>query len=258
MSVLKSFCATVALSVWAVSAGAATISVSIFDAATYNGSFGSGANIGEDFEALGASKGEGEVGVSLATAVGTFSTIGGVGSGGTVTQLSGNTGHFLALRDGNVFGRDNATPTGGAWFLDSNDTYGMIWDVALNGGLSFTKLQFVLSDASDVGAYLRITTGTDSRELRTGGKLPNGSDQLVEIDFGGAVTSAQVILGNYSSMGGTTYKRNDGFSIDGIQVRSVPGSGGENPPPVPLPASVVLLAAGLASLGAVARRRKAA
>ena len=232
-----------ALSVSAAAAHAAAITVSIFDAPSYNAGWGTGSNAYEDFESLGASLGEGEVGANFATNVGIFNTIGGVGSGGTVTQLPGNTGQTLALRDGNVFGRNNATPNGGVWFLDSNDTFGMIWDVML-GGTSFNKLSFVISDASDVGAYLRISTGTASYELRTGGQLANGNDKLIEIDFGGAVTSAQIVLGNFTTSGGTTYKLNDGFSIDGIEVNAVP-----------LPAGAVLLLSALAGGAALRRRR---
>jgi len=231
----------------ALPAQAATITVSVLDAADFNSGFASGSNVGEDFEALGASNGEGEVDDGFATAVGTFSTLGGTGTGGTVTGLPGNTGEKLALRNGNVFGRENITPAGGNWFLDSNDTWGMKWDVALAGDQAFTRVLFALSDASDVGAFLRITAGSDSVELRAAGDptLQNGNDKLVIVDFGAAVTSAMIELGNFTTSGGDTFKKNDGFSIDGLQVAAVP-----------LPAAGLLLLGGLGGLAALRRRRR--
>ncbi|MEM6310332.1 MAG: VPLPA-CTERM sorting domain-containing protein [Pseudomonadota bacterium] len=232
----------------ATAAGASSITVTTLDATAHNVNFGAAPNIGEDFEALGALMGEGEVGASLLTAVGSITHIaGGTGSGGTVSNLSGNTGTQLALRDGNVYGRDNTTPGTGAWFLDSNDTFGMVWDVALAGSQAFNSLSFTLSDASDTGAYLRVESEGMTYETRTGGKLGNGNELLVTIDFGQAVTSAEVILGNFTSSGGDKRKLNDGFSIDGLQVAAVP-----------VPASVLLFGTAFAGFGVIARRKKKA
>jgi len=246
-SVRSLTCAAICTGLFAMSAQAATITVSVLDAADFNGSFGSGSNIGEDFEALGDANGEGEVNNGFATAVGTFSTLGGTGTGGTVTGLPDNTGEKLALRDGNVFGRENITPEDGNWFLDSNDTWGMAWDVALAGERAFSRVMFALSDASDQGAFLRIITDTDTEEVRTGGRLSNGNDQLVIVDFGGEVTSAEILLGNFTTSGGTDFKLNDGFSIDGLQVAAVP-----------LPAAGLLLLGGLGGLAALRRRKRVA
>lgn len=232
--------------VLATSAGAASITVTTLDATAHNVDFGAAPNIGEDFEGLGALMGEGEVGPSLGTAVGTFSTIGGVGSGGTVSKLDGNTGQYLALRDGSVYGRDNTTPGTGAWFLDSNDTFGMIWNVALGNNQDFTSLSFTLSDASDTGAFLRIIADDMSYETRTGGKLGNGNELLVTVDFGKKVNAAEIVLGNFKR-NGTDYKINDGFSVDGLQVSAVP-----------VPASVLLFGTAFAGFGVMARRKKKA
>lgn len=226
---------------------AATITVSTFDAGSYNGGFGAPGNVGEDFEQLGGSRGEGEVGPALSTSVGTFKSLGGTGSGGSVI----GSGTELALRDGKVFGRKNTVPQGGSWFLDSNDTWGMNWAVS-TGGL-FSRLSFVLNDGSDQGAFLRIVAGGISKELRTGGKLPNGNARTVEIDFGQAVSSAEIVLGNFFTSGGDRYKLNDGFSIDGIAVTSV--NDNNQPDPVPLPASVLLLGAAVGGLGWAGRRK---
>jgi hypothetical protein len=237
-----------------IAASAATISVGIFDSVTYNGSYGSTAGAATlDFEALGASHGRGEVAPGLATNVGTFTTLGGTGSGGTVSGLAGNTGKNLALRDGNVFGRMNTTPTGGKWFLDSNDTWGLTWNVGLAGGQAFTGLAFSLMDASDVGAFMRIMTGTDSYEVRTGAQLGNANTKIVDISFGAEVTSATVTLGNFKTRGGSKFFLNDGFSIDGLQVYGVPPLS-----EVPVPASALLLGSALAGIGAMRRRRKTA
>lgn len=220
------------------------ISVSIFDAVTYNSDFGQGSNVAEDFEQLGAVRGEGEVGASLDTAVGTFTTLGGEGSGGTVSGLPDNNGKQLALRDGNVFGRTNNAPLIGDWFLDSNDTFGMSWEVSL-GGAAFNSLSFVLQDASDSGAFMRISAGGADFETRTGNKLADGNAKLVVIDFGEALTEATVLLGNYTVSEGNEFERNDGFSVDGMQVSAVP-----------LPAPILMLGTALAGFGVMRRRQK--
>lgn len=222
----------------ACTANAATISVSTFDAGSYNSTFNTQGSRGENFEALGSTRGEGEVGASLLTTVGTFASLGGNGTGGSVI----GSGTQLALRDGSVYGRTNTAPKGGTWFLDTNDTWGINWVVDI--GRMFNKVAFVLNDASDAGAFLRINAGGQAQELRTGGGLANGNALAILIDFGQAVSTAQITLGNYSRSGGNTYKLNDGFSIDGIQVA-----------PVPLPASMLLLGAAIGGLGWIGRRK---
>lgn len=241
---LKILAVAAATSVCALSVQAAAISVTTFDAASYNGSYGVGAIATEDFEGLGATLGEGEVGAPFSTAVGDFETLGGVGTGGTVTQSAPNSGEFLALRDGDVFGRTNTTPTDGDWYLDSNDTFGMSWEAAVAGGASFNRLVFTLLDGGDTGAFLRISAGGEEVELRTGGRLANGNAQIVEITFASMVDVANVVLGNYTMSGGDTLRINDGFSVDGFQVAAVP-----------LPASVLLLGGALAGVGAMRRRK---
>ena len=141
MSVTKTLSAAVIVLASATGAYASSITVSIFDAASYNTGFGAAPNVGEDFETLGGSLGAGEVSDGFSTAVGSFSTLGGTGGGGTVTGLPGNTGNLLALRNGNVYGRENTVPTGGSRFLDSNDTRGVAWGVAI--GKKFDAGSFI-------------------------------------------------------------------------------------------------------------------
>jgi len=245
MKLVKVIIAASFSSVFAVCAHAATINMIEYDAATYNSIFGSGARTFEGFEALGAMYGEGEVSNGFSTSVGTFSTLGGTGTGGTVSGLSGNTGSMLALRQGNVFGRENTSPDDGSWFLDSNDTWGMSWDVALAGGKSFNSLAFTLSDANDAGGFLRISVGGSKYELRTGRRLSDGNVRVVTIDFDSPTSSAEISLGNFSRPDGERPLTNDGFSIDGIQVAAVP-----------LPPSILLLGGALLGLGLIANRRR--
>lgn len=245
MNCFKIFIAASFASLLAVSAHAATISVLEYEEDAYKALYGSRAGVFEGFETLGETHGEGEVENGFSTSVGSFSTLGGVGSGGTVSEMEGNSGSMLALREGNVYGRESVSPDGGSWFLDSNDTWGLSWDVALAGGKSFDKLMFTLSDASDAGGYLRISVGGENYELRTGSRLSDGNIRLVTIDLGGVTDSAEVTLANYTSSGGRRPVMNDGFSIDGIQVAAVP-----------LPPSAWLLGGALLGLGFVARRRR--
>ncbi|WP_420585390.1 hypothetical protein [Ruegeria sp.] len=121
----------------------------------------------------------------------------------------------------------------------------MSWDVALADGKSFRSLAFAITDASDVGGFLRISVGGNDVEFRTGSKLPNSNVRLVTVDFDRPTSSAEIMLGNFTEAGGETPYLNDGFSIDGIQVA-----------PVPLPPSVLLLGGALLGLGFVAHRRR--
>lgn len=251
MIAFKTTLAAAAIALAAGSAFAATVSVSVNptvnpvgDMATLTAGWKS---VTQDFEDLGKTRGEKEVGPSLATNVGTFTSLGGKGTGGTVTGLPGNKGTELTLRDEDVFGRKNVAPTDGAWFLDSNDTWGISWNVALEGGQKFNKLIFALTDATDMGAYLRVSVGGIVQTVISG--LSNAETKLVVIDFGDWVSSATIDLGNFTKSTKGKYKKDDGFSLDGIEVSIAA---------VPLPAGMLLLGSALAGFGVVARRRKTA
>lgn len=232
---------------FAAPAAATTVSFGSFSAGAQSAATAGLTNlVSEDFELLGAQNGEGEVapGTALPTAVGNFTTLGGTGTGGTVTQLSGNTGTNVALRDGNVFGRTNTTPSG-AFFLDSNDTFGMVWDVAT--GSMFDTIVFSLMDASEF-SYLRIMVDGTVTEQRTGGRLGNGNTSLVQIGLSEATSSLRIELGNFRSAGGPN-ATNDGFSIDSISVGLTP---------IPVPASLPLLVAGAGAFAFMRRKQRKA
>ena len=224
-------------------ASATTIDIGAFSASALASASGDLVNLAtEDFEALGAANGVGEVavGTALSTNVGQFETGGGVGTGGTVSGLAGNTGQNVALRNGNVFGRSSVDGNGG-FFLDSNDTFGIGWTV--NTGAAFDTILFTLRDASEF-SFLRITVNGVSAEQRVDAAFADGATSLVEINLAQSVQSLRVDLLNYTSFAGGN-ATNDGFSIDNIAVGLAA---------VPVPAGMPLLLAG-AGVFAVSRRK---
>ncbi len=191
----------------------------------------------ETFEGLGAATCGGaaacEAGASLNSAVGSFSSLGGTGSGGSVVG-SGTGLSLKTAASGNAFGRSNSTP-GGAWWLDSNDTFGIGWTV--NTGAAFDVIAFMLSDAADVGATL--TVSADGTVLDQILNRANATRSLVVISFGAPVLTAQVSLRND--------RLNDGFGIDDALAGISP---------VPLPAGGLLLLTAIGGMALIRRRRK--
>ena len=227
----------------AAPAMSATIDISSFSKDAYTSAVsGFASAVVEDFEAFP----EGNVANGFSTAVGSFSSLGGIGSGGSVTGAGfANDGSLLAVRDGNVFGRTSTTAqitgnTADDRFLDSNDTYGIRWDVSL-GGSMFDRILFSLTDAADSGARLVLSVAGASTVISG---LANGSQRLIDIDLGGSFSSASVFLTS-TNADLTTLRRNDGFSIDDIAVSAVP-----------LPASSLLLLGAIGGFAAMARRRR--
>jgi len=198
-----------------------TISVTTFDEADFQTMLnGFASSTVEDFESITV----GQKTSPFSTAVGTFSTLGGTGSGATVSGTADSDGTDLYVRGANTFGRENTTP-GGSNFLDSNDTFGVKWVVDI--GSMFDRIMFTLSDASDTGANLTILADGTSLETFFDGQS-NGKTDTILISF--------------------DFVTNDGFGLDDLTVGAA----------VPLPPAVAMLGAGVVALGALRRRRKAA
>lgn len=227
----------------AAQAQASTISVSVFSVADYTAAVGGFTTIAtEDFEGFTlAANGafQSASGTINSSTVGSFASLGGTGSGGTVTG-AGTDGTKIAVREGNVFGRQSTTDniTGNKaldQFLDSNDTLGISWMVDLGGSL-FNRIAFVMTDATDTGAKLTISAGGVSEEFSG---LGRSNQQIVLVSFASLQSLASITLQHN--------RINDGLSVDDIAVGAVP-----------LPAGGMLLLTGLGAVAAMRRRKKAA
>ena len=227
MFTIKNIVTAAALSVVAAtSANAATISVETFSAAAYEEFATFGDLLGQEtFESYAVAEG-----AIAGSSVGSFVTLGGTGEGGSVI----GTGTEVAVNDDTTFGRANTT-VGGANWLDSNDTLGILWTATL-GGETFNRIAFSLSDAADQGATLSITA--DGEELTTVLGRGNGEVDWVVVSFGGFVSTADIHLINS--------KLNDGFGIDDASISAVP-----------VPAAGLMLLTALGGTVALRRRKKA-
>lgn len=240
----------------ATGAQAASITVQSFSPGAFTGLAKSDTVI-EDFETPGAltrtfegggtglgtapdTYGELAAGTALGSKVGRFTGLGGTGKGNTCQNLSiGNaTCDNIALQfDSTLNGQSNIVPAEGKWSINAADTKGIEWTAFLPGGREFTSLFFAIRDATDQGATL--TVKIDGQDEEVFSNLGNNNEQLIFVDFGGAVGSALVTMRNS--------KTNDSFSLDGAAIT-----------PVPLPAAGWLMIAGLGGLAALRRRKRAA
>jgi hypothetical protein len=78
---------------------------------------------------------------------------------------------------------------------------GLRWDVSLGRGL-FDKLIFTLTDASDVGAVLRIIVNGEIETVPNRNDYTDGTTKRVLVAFGAAVKSATIIPGLVGSAAG--------------------------------------------------------
>jgi hypothetical protein len=171
----------------------------------------------------------------VGTQVGSFTSLGGTGHGHSA--INGGTG--LEVRNDNPmkWGRHSVMTPGGKW-LDSNDTYGMRWEV---GGLSaFNAITFFLTDIADVGAKFSLKIGGTLFENVIGGdgRTADGTIHWVRILLPDFVSNLVVEMQND--------RLNDGFGIDGMTVARIA--------PVPLPPAIALMLVGLAAFAGLRRR----
>ena len=218
---------------------AASISAIPFDQSAYvSATNGFSLLAAEDFENATV----GNVAPGYMTNVGSFYSIGGVGSGGTINQASfNNDGSLLAIREGDVFGRTSTTPIlsndlSDDQFLDSNDTFGIRWEASA-GGSPFDRLVLTITDASE---FKNMVIEVDSMTYSLG-DLGNGVSMLLQIDFASSVTEKTVYFRHLNHNGHPAL--NDGFSLDDIAITAVP-----------VPGAFILLMGALASLGLTQRR----
>jgi hypothetical protein len=231
--------AAIAAVLAAAPCGAATMTVERFDPATYLARVAGAAHV-EDFEELGRQHGGGQLSSDepLTTAIGTFVTLGGQGSGAT----SGGDGHALALRQG-VQGQGNAIPFDGLWSLNSNDTFGLMWEATWPS--AFNWLALVLIDAADTRNVVVDIVLRGGPSMRVSDQ-PDGGKLLVTVVFDRPVYSAALWISNSRNGRPAT---NDSFSIDGVAL-------GLAPAVVPLPPSGWLLGGALGAAAMVVRWRR--
>ncbi|TCM75884.1 VPLPA-CTERM sorting domain-containing protein [Rhodovulum steppense] len=241
MNIKAHLAAAVAATALTVGAAqASTISVSAFDIGAWNTATAALGAI-EDFETTGPANGEGKLPGVLATSVGTFDTVGGIGSGSTCVATGGAPCTTLSLFGptlNGLNGQGNLVPDNGEWSLNADDTLGVVWNVALASGGAFNKIVFGLRDIADIPGTIATVSSDGATPVEFTGLL-NANKQLIVISFGTAVTSATVTIQNLNGV------VNDSFSLDGAAVGVVP-----------LPAAGFLLLGGLGALAAVRRRKQ--
>ncbi|MEX0281788.1 MAG: PEP-CTERM sorting domain-containing protein, partial [Arenibacterium sp.] len=144
------------------------------------------------------------------------------------------------IRGASAYGRFNTTTDGQRW-LDSNDNEAI--NLAASANEKFNMISLFPTDIDDVGP-VRFALNVDGLEMNIGQDIFNGTKQkngrlyLLNIKLD-ALTFASDI--SFSIDDG------DGFGIDDVRLGATP---------VPVPATLPLLAGGLGLAGWIARRRR--
>lgn len=200
--------------------------------------WGTRATINEDFEdaTVESYMVDGQDVGRVFSSVGVFTGLGGVGGGGSVV----GTPTSIQIRDIDQFGRQNLVPEDGSQYLDSNDTLGFTLDINTEflNIAPLGTISFFLMDAADQGATFVLSYGGDETKTLTG--QSDGTINWFAIKFDAPTTMATIRFSNEVRM-------DDGFGVDGFQVA-----------PIPIPPAVAMLLTGLAGLGFIGRRRRAA
>lgn len=196
----------------------------------------------EDFETFSPVPVGGGAGTTtpLGTGVGVFTTTPGNACGGSCDAPDDQS----LVRAQSGYGRYNTTDNGSKW-LDSNDNAAI--NLAAATAPLFDSISFFLTDIDDVGptTFSILVDGLEfdiAADIFNGNRQRNGGLFYVNIGFDSLVNSSALSL---------RIDDGDGFGIDDVRI-------GSSVAPVPIPATLPLLAAGLGAMGWAARRRKAA
>jgi len=182
----------------------------------------------------------------LDTAVGTFTTTAGNSCGGSCDAPTDQS----LIRDTSSFGRYNTTLDGNNW-LDSNDNAAINLDIT---GLGlFDSISLFLMDVDDVGS-VEFSVSFDTETLLAPQVFNIAVDEFENQKQGDADLFLLSI--NLDSLVDNAFLSfsiddGDGFGLDDVRI-------GSSVAPVPVPATLPLLMAGIGGLGWAARRRKKA
>lgn len=195
----------------------------------------------EDFEGytpVPDGGGAGDVTPLTSTGVGDFTTT----AGGRCGASCDTPDDQSLIRNTSSYGRYNTTLGGSNW-LDSNDNSAI--NLAAAGGSMFDSISFFLTDVDDVGRVaFEINVAGElfdvAEDILNSNRQGDGDLFLVTIGLDSLVSSVAV---------GLFIESGDGFGIDDVRL-------GSSVAPIPVPASLPLLAGGLGLMGWIARRRR--
>ncbi|MDU9005839.1 PEP-CTERM sorting domain-containing protein [Sedimentitalea todarodis] len=195
----------------------------------------------EDFESytpVPDGGGPGDVTPLTSTSVGDFTTT----PGGRCGRSCDTPDDQSLIRNTSNYGRYNTTFGGSNW-LDSNDNSAI--NLAAAGGSMFDSISFFLTDVDDVGRVaFEINVAGEmfdvAEDILRSSRQGDGDLFLVRIGLDRLVSSVDLSL--FLDSG-------DGFGIDDVRL-------GSSVAPIPVPASLPLLAGGLGLMGWIARRRR--